>query len=901
MTADDILSKATALPRGAEFFRCALQVNPHGYAENFRGQPQDGSAEDHARAIVQKAEELDVRVLAITDHNDVSGVAAFRSAAELTAVHILPGFELCSKEGVHVLCIYPPDTEEKVLSRYLGELGITRPGPSSDLADKGFDEVLAYVKKQGGIAIAAHATTKKGLFGVLKGKPRINAWQSEELLSIQIPGTVEGLPQDVREIVENRNPNYRREHPAGDRLAVAVINAKDVIDPDDLENPAATTWIKMSEVSIEGLRQAFLDPESRIRLHTVMQERVSERSRLVAIGWETEGFLRDVAIHFNQDLNVLVGGRGTGKSTVIESLRHVLGLAPIGEDAEEAHAEIVRQVLRSGTKISLRIHSHRPTPGEYRIERTIPNPPVVRDAQGEISNLLPSDVLPGVEVYGQHEIAEVAKSPQKRTRLLKRFVKEDEKLPDRKRALKRELEKNRRSLLAARAELQRIDERLDQLPKLEETLERFRKQGVEKRLKERSLLVKEERVLDEIPERLASFHDCLSNLEEELPLDRAFLSPRALEGLPGREILTRADTVLDALDHDLRRIAGELRRALDRADQEIVSIRETWASRRDEVQAEYERILRELQGSQIDGEEFIRLRRQIEELQPLRERRRREEKLEEDLTARRRSLLVEWEDLKARELRGLERAASRINKELEGRIEVRVEASGDRTALEDLLRDSVAGRRKEAIGKITSQGELSLRELAETCRKGSPALVERFGLTPHQAQLLADAGPDVHLRIEELDLPPTTAIFLNTAPADAPAENLQELERVSKGQKATAVLLLLLLESDAPLIVDQPEDDLDNRFITEVIVPRMRQEKQRRQFVFSTHNANIPVLGDAELIVGLGATGEADEGHARIAEGHRGSIDSGEVRFLVEEVLEGGKEAFERRRRKYGF
>ena len=81
----------------------------------------------------------------------------------------------------------------------------------------------------------------------------------------------------------------------------------------------------------------------------------------------------------------------------------------------------------------------------------------------------------------------------------------------------------------------------------------------------------------------------------------------------------------------------------------------------------------------------------------------------------------------------------------------------------------------------------------------------------------------------------------------------------------------------------------------------MRQEKRRRQFVFSTHNANIPVLGDAEQILGLDAFGGAKEGQARIASEHMGSIDSGSVRELVEEILEGGKDAFEMRRSKYGF
>jgi len=81
----------------------------------------------------------------------------------------------------------------------------------------------------------------------------------------------------------------------------------------------------------------------------------------------------------------------------------------------------------------------------------------------------------------------------------------------------------------------------------------------------------------------------------------------------------------------------------------------------------------------------------------------------------------------------------------------------------------------------------------------------------------------------------------------------------------------------------------------------MREEKQRRQFVFSTHNANIPVLGDAELIVGLTASGEADGGHARIAVERVGSIDGRPVRELVEEVLEGGREVFENRCQKHWF
>ena len=100
---------------------------------------------------------------------------------------------------------------------------------------------------------------------MLSGESRIQAWQSDDLLAIQIPGPVQDLDQSVRSIVMNKNPEYRRSRAAGEELAVAVINAKDVVKPDDLNGASGTCWIKMSEISIEGLRQAFLDPASRIR------------------------------------------------------------------------------------------------------------------------------------------------------------------------------------------------------------------------------------------------------------------------------------------------------------------------------------------------------------------------------------------------------------------------------------------------------------------------------------------------------------------------------------------------------------------------------------------------------------------------------------------------------------
>ena len=896
----DPIAKGTTLPRGAVFHRCALQVNPFDYGGRFRGQEQGGTAETHAQAIVDKAASMGVSVLGITNHNDVGGVAAFRDAAEGRPITVFPGFELCSSEGIHVLCLYAPDTSEEQLGRFLGKFGIDNTEPSSDLSPETFEAVLSMVRQQGGVAVAGHITHDKGLFKVLSGQARIKAWKSEDLLAVQIPRLVEDLAPEFRKIVENKNPHYRRSHPAGHSLAMAAVNARDIVGPEDLEQPAATCWIKMSEVSVEGLRQAFLDPLSRVRLNPAEGElETDEHAELVTLAWEG-GFLDGATINLNPNLNVLVGGRGAGKSTVIESLRYVFGLEPIGAEAAKAHESIVRNVLRNGTKVSLLVRCRRPATRDYRIERTVPNPPVVRDQSGQVSNLQPEAIVPRLEVYGQHEVSELTASSDKLTRLLDRFVTRDPSLRKRKGEIRRELERTRRSALEVLAELEQIDERLECLPSLEETLERFREAGLEERLRDRSLLVREERVLEAMTERLLPLREGTEALRQQIPIDRVFLTPKALEGLPGREILSAADGVLERVSNDVARVVGQLEEALSRTEEDLGAVRRRWMGRKREIDLAYQRILRELQESSVDGEEFIRLRGEIEGLRPLRERGTLLRRSEKEQADRRRTLLAEWEDLKAEEFRLVDRAARRVGRRLRGRVRVEVRAAGNRERLIRVLREGVGGRLSEAIEVLSTAKDFSLPKFVAACREGAESVERSFPIPPAQAKRLVGVSPETLMRMEELELPATTEIWLNTAPLDEP-EVWQALEDLSTGQKATAVLLLLLLESDAPLIVDQPEDDLDNRFITESVVPKMREEKQRRQFVFSTHNANIPVLGDAEMILGLTAAGEAGNLKAHVAREHMGSIDSQSVRELVEELLEGGKEAFEMRRLKYGF
>ena len=891
MSWPESIQEAVCRVGGARFYRCAFQVNPFEYFARHGQAPPATDEPSYNEAIVQACLAEGIEVIAVTDHYRVKTAADLTKASRDAGLVVFPAFEAVSKDGVHLLCLFEQEKLVPELERVLGDCGIHDESVPSPVGKYTAEELLAKAEGWGAVCVAAHVAGKGGLLKVLSGPARMAAWRSTALHACSLPGPISNAPQAIRQILENKNTQYKRDQP------VAVVNASDVGSAVALTKAGTSCWVKMSEVSIEGLRQAFLDPRSRIRL--VGDPAPDVHSEFVAMTWEG-GFLDGAAIRFNESLNVLIGGRGTGKSTIVESIRYVLDLEPLSDESGKVHAGIVRNVLRDGTRVSLLIRSHHPTPSEYLIQRTVPNPPVVRTSAGGVSEQRPTDLVPGIEVYGQHEISELTKSPEKLTRLLGRFVTVDPAAESRKAKLRADLRRTQTRIGEVRTELATIAEKLAALPSLEEKLTRFQEAGVEEQLRDRSVLVTEEQVLKTATARLEPFASLASDLRKRLPVDLSFLASEALHDLPASQTLADLIPVLERLGTDMEAAAAAIEEGVQRARDGINVVATVWGQRRVEVQAAYEATLRKLQETNIDGGQFIDLRRQVEELRPLTERQTELETEEQDLAGKRRVLLASWEDAKTEDFRRLDRAAGKVNKKLAGKVRVRVAHAGDRQLLADLLKRRVKGRLSETFDALLTRDNLSLTELAEAWRSGHTGLEQRFGIPTAQAQRLVAVSSEVIMEVEELELPPTTTIELNVGSGELdPA--WQTLDDLSTGQKATAVLLLLLLESQAPLVVDQPEDDLDNRFITEGVVPKLRDEKRRRQFVFATHNANIPVLGDAELIAALQVSGEAGRGHAEIPKECEGSIDSRRVRELVEEILEGGREAFEMRRLKYGY
>lgn len=472
------IKAAMGRPAGARFYRCALQVNPFEYCVRHSKAPEFANEADYNAAMVAKAAASGVEVVAVTDHFRVSGSASLMAAFEQAGIVVFPGFEANSSEGIHLLCLFPPGTPLADLERHIGACGLTDSDASSPQSSKSVEQLMEQVAELGGLSIAAHVSGAAGLLSTLSGQSRARAWKSEHLAAAALPGAPDEAPQNHRDIIRNKDVAAKRARP------LCIINANDVSRPEDFADTRSTTLIKMTTVSLEGLRQGFLDWESRVRLNSDDED--GEHTEVVAIAWEG-GLLDGQSLRLNSGLNVLVGGRGAGKSTMIESLRYAFDLMPKGQEAIRSHQSITKGVLGTGSTVSVLLRSPRPSPQYYLVERIYGQRPTVRDQSGNfLTDVAPIDLIGSVEIFGQHEISELTRHPDKLAEILRRFTGPAADTSDRRAEFRDRLQRSRSAILAELTEIGRIDDALAALPALRENLKRFASAGLEAKLAEKT-------------------------------------------------------------------------------------------------------------------------------------------------------------------------------------------------------------------------------------------------------------------------------------------------------------------------------------------------------------------------------------------------------------------------------
>lgn len=877
---DDSLKEwdSASLMPGAQWIRAALQVNPYGYVG--RSSPKDyfNDEESYNTALLDCCDEQGIGLIAITDHWRVDSAVGLINAAQDRGIVVLPGFEANSSEGIHILVIFEDGTPFDEINAAIGQCG-AKPGCANGEVGESYAVIMEKMTRAGALPIPAHVNASPaGLLTTRSGQPLAAMIRQPDLHAIGVSPRREAA-RDQKAVVEGTGI-FERVHP------LAVIYADDVMGPRHLRTEGASCWFKVSSVSLESLKLAVRTPETRVSLCDPLSV---PRARIMSVSW-IGGYLDGVTVPISSDLTALIGGRGAGKSTVIESLRYALDLSPISDQMKKDHKNIVESVLNVGTVVRVKVESVSPTTESFTIQREVNQQPVVLTSSDQITNLAPSDVIGPVEVFGQHELAELAGDSVSIARLVQRFAGsegDDPTLID----LREQLRANREALKGMEKDKADLEEEQAQADRLEEQLNRYQETDVPGKLEGHQRLALDEAVFKEALKRVDAVGDLLEQDQSSSCLSDLVVPLDNIDGAPQAGYLSRASDELSVLYTTLAELMKTASGAVESARSKIAAAQSDWSKATSAEKETYAEVLRQLSDEGLNPRLYISKRKELMDIQAAKPRLDQKRKEIRRLLDERTELLKKLRNREIAVSDGLHDAIRCANDATGGVVVVKSTPIKDRSHVFDVVKSHIRGQRKQIEAAIDSSDFTPLA-LAEAIRNGNEALGE-FGIKGAQAKNMLEAGEELARELEELTVGLGVEVLLRMDGL----QGLRSMDQLSKGQRATALLLLLLGASDAPLIIDQPEDDLDNNFVYQGVVRRLRDLKGKRQIVVSTHNANVPVLGDAELIVAL----ESDGTHGCPAKGGVGSLDERSVRLLVENILEGGSVAFNARQHLYGF
>ena len=859
--------------------------------------------------------------VAITDHNTGAWVDRVKTAhSELEAerpdgfrpIHIFPGVEISVNGGVHLLAILGFDKATSDIDSLLGAVGFTRTKGSSDaVTTKSFKDVVDAIVSAGGIAIPAHADKDNGLFQITRTTLQ-QALECEELFAMELLNASFAKPQSYldRKLNWTEVLGSDAHHPSGSS---------------GQRYPGSHfTWVKMGSPCIEGMKMALLDGPLSIRRSDQGSEDPNQHAPLALESIEISkarylGRSQSFEIGFNPWLNALIGGRGTGKSTMVEFLRIAMRREGELPDALQAEFEKYGRVYPDRADGGLLTDDaairaiYRKNGSRFRVQwnpagELAPIEQEVdgswRSAEGEIRQRFP------VRIYSQKQIFQLAKTP-----LALLGVVDDAPEVDHHSWSERWNEEQSR-FLSVRAKAREIESGLAEEPRLRGELDDvkrklaiFEQAGHADILKAFQRRSRQKREVETWEEGWTGAGERLRKVAKEIVpdlLDNTSFDPDSAEDA---ELLEHAANARDSLEN--------IRKEVESLSSEVDKSLATWRKTKDAagwkqsveraVQAYQElrdKLAREGAGDPAAYGELVQRRQSIEQrLKALDERKKQIEGLKKQAG----ECLQRLQEIR-RELTECRRQF--LNQVLSSNQYVRIQVVpyGARETVEgefrQLLQREDRGFEKD-IGSPGGEGllselynnsggvddiEQSLANIKEKLRKlASGQYDEGTAADRRFATHIAKLSPE---SIDRIDLwfPEDSLDVQYSTTGDG--QNFRSIQEGSPGQKTAALLAFLLSYGEEPLILDQPEDDLDNHLIYDLIVTQLREVKLHRQVIVVTHNANIVVNGDAELVVALAVRGGETQKECE------GSLQDRPVRQTICTVMEGGRKAFEQRYRR---
>jgi energy-coupling factor transporter ATP-binding protein EcfA2 len=840
-------------------------------------------------AAVAAARQQGIAILGITDHNSIANVRVAVSLAGPDLL-VLPGIEISTADG-HLLGLFSPDNlaglEDLARDEVLHLRAVTRNG--AQRSTRSMADMVQEIHRRDGLAIAAHIDKPDSLLA------RANPAALNDLLAQPGLAGIEIIQLSNSSLFTDRDTDavrrqcwVEREKALGQDAPLARIMSSDAHSPDTVgadREMRTLTRLRADDLNFRAVRAALVaHPESRCKLEANLEV---QYPRIVSATFQG-GFVDGITLDFSPNLNCVIGGRGSGKSTCLAAITGVLaGGLDSDVDARPNMPEYTEVVFVDGLGSTRRA-------GRRRLGVTYD-----LDAPTAPLTLGYADLE---QNYGGELKDDDPLDPRATHEFLSRFFEHD--------AFESQ-DLHLQTMLAENGDtVRRTATATATLKKLRETRQQL----------DRSLSTATDQKLAEVAELAkvlateAPMLEALSQAIAALP-EAQFPEPPDLEQLadsygvdltvqPAAKFVsgpTGLESELDSVGKKLRTAESTTREEVKAWIRPSQAILDHWGRQHAKWESDIEEKRQKLlaAGLTLQVGQLDQIRTQIKSTDLDIRKYEGWEKQHTAALLERHSLLAELRRLRDR------RHADRVKKSdalvaamNEGgpgaTVSIKWTREGMRTEFADRLGQllDMHSPRKQRLADAVSAAELAEIVWAGDVKRLTAIGGEPFFSEPEVA-LKTLRSYVVLFELETMDIedrPEIRVRFADERPGPG-----RPIAQLSLGQLRSVVLgFVLAPPSNSPLVLDQPEEQLDGPFVASTVVQYLYGAKERRQLIVATHNPNLVVLGDAELVVPL----EVVDGQAKVV--GQGSVDNDTTCEQIVRLLEGGRTAFERRARRYG-
>lgn len=825
------------------------------------------SGEDNSfvKDYVSALKDANISVGVITNHNkfDKDEYKAIRKAARKEDIFILPGVELTVKEGangIHTLIVFNPDEwligGDNHIQTFLTAAFATISNPENrntkciydlkstlealEAYNRDYFVVFAHVDQGSGLfneckgglleSLAGLAPFKKRVLGLQKLRTHDNIFQFKKCFGY-VPALLEG----------------------SDPKSLADIGKGD-----------KSTYLKLGECSYSTIKFALQDYTNRVT-DVIPNTNHGYIESLSFKGGKFDG----QEIIFSPELNTLIGIRGSGKSSILEAVRYILDI-PVQTDKEYKES-LIKNVFGSGGKAVLSVVDKYGK--KYKISRIFGERTNVLDEDGNDLNVTPLSLFDGVQYFGQKDLS---CSADHENGLLEKLVSgrigEMAIVDD----FVSELITAVDQLLDADKIPGQIAEITTQKSEIEHKMSIYKEKGVAEKLKKQSGYTLDGTKMDTVKNKL---NDVVNTLRTALSKNN-MVSGMLLEHHTeyNKDLFDKVQTILMDVDGQLKLIEDSIG-VIESKKSALLDTITTLSERIESLADEFAEIKREIKDETLDADGYVNLTAELEKvkekLNRLNEAMSSKAKIEETFakaSRQRNEALLEVFDAYKRE--------TEVINSSQDEIKIEITFKGDHEGFKNQIKSDFRG---------TGISEAKYQIMSETFTD-YVALIEDWIL--YEGEKLRKI------------VSPTEYGKLNTKLQEQYSDLIKQqvqnkveiyyhdklLKQHSIGQRASALILFILMQDNNDIIfIDQPEDDLDNKVIYNEVISAITKKKPYTQFLFATHNANIPVLGDAERVLAV----EFQDTKIYVSQGN---IDLNITHKQIVDIMEGGSEAFKRRK-----